>query len=299
MVVSNREKLLISTLKSQYDNLLKNNKKALNEITISEIPEIVYNSNAIENSTLTLEETESIIFFDKIKKDHEAREIYEAKNLARVINVIQEEKNKKFSAETILEFHKILLTWINDHIAWRFRSWDEWVRVWSHLWANPFFVNGLVYDLVDRYNHDRKSYFLDKIAYFHAEFENIHPFWDGNGRIWRVLVNKQLIDLWYPPIIIPSKNKHKDYYPLFDKYLVKDDFSWFSKLFSLLLTESLHKRITLLTSKKIKSLNERAKDNWKNINSTLNKAKRQTIPAFRRGWKWMIDKDFNWLEFNA
>ena len=296
MTVRNMEKEQIIELKSKYDKLSKRSVKALNEIAISEIPEMVYNSNAIENSTLTLEETESIIFFDKIKKDHEAREIYEAKNLAKVIESLQSKENKKFSVELILNLHRILLSWINDHIAWRFRSWDEWVRVWSHLWANPFFVNGLVYDLVDRYNHDRKSYFLDKIAYFHAEFENIHPFWDGNGRMWRILINKQLMDLWYPPIIIPNKNKHKDYYPLFDKYLMKDSFDGFSNLFARLLMESLHKRITLLTSKSIISLNEWAKNNWENVNSSLNKAKRQTLPAFRVGWKWMIDENFklNW-----
>jgi Fic family protein len=146
--------------------------------------------------------------------------------------------------------------------------------------------------LVTKYKSDKKGYFLDKIAHFHAEFETIHPFLDWNGRIWRVLVNKQLMDLWYPPIIIPSKNKHKNYYPLFDKYLKNDDYSWFSNLFALLLLESLNKRIQILTAKKIISLNEWAKLNNKNVNSYLNKAKRQTIPAFRKWWKWMIAEEY-------
>ena len=275
-----------------YKELEKKHKLALRELTISEVPEIVYNSNAIENSTLTLEETEDIIFFDKIKKDHDIREIYEAKNLAKVLEFLKNNPNIKFTAELILELHKILISWINDHIAWRFRSGGEWVRVGSHLWANPAFVNGFVYDLVTKYKSDKRGYFLDKIAHFHAEFETIHPFSDWNGRIWRVLVNKQLMDLWYPPIIIPSKNKHKDYYPLFDKYLKNDDYSWFSNLFALLLLESLNKRIQTLTAKRIITLNEWAKMNNKNVNSYLNKAKRQTIPAFRRWWKWMIAEEY-------
>jgi hypothetical protein len=110
--------------------------------------------------------------------------------------------------------------------------------------------------------------------------------------MWRVIVNKQLMDIWYPPIIIPSKNKHKEYYPLFDFYLRNNDFSWFANLFALLLIESLHKRISIITAKDIITVNEWAKKNNLNINSSLNKAKRQTIPAFRVADKWMIDADF-------
>ena len=289
----NNIKQRLEQLFSTYKQLEKEHKSALHEITLSEVPEIVYNSNAIENSTLTLEETEDIIFFDKIKKDHDIREIYEAKNLVKVIEFLQNNPNIKFNAELILELHKILLTGINDHIAWRFRSWGEWVRVGAHLWANPAFVNEFVYDLVTSYKEDKKSYFLDRIAHFHAEFETIHPFLDWNGRMWRVLVNKQLMDLWYPPIIIPSKNKHKEYYPLFDEYLKNDDYTWFTNLFALLLMESLNKRIQILTAKNIITLNERAKKNNKNVNSYLNKAKRQTIPAFRKWWKWMISEDYS------
>jgi len=57
--------------------------------------------------------------------------------------------------------------------------------------------------------------------------------------------------------------------------------------------ESLHKRIAILTAKKIITLNQRAKLHRKNINSSLNKAKRQTIPAFRMREKRMISADFN------
>jgi hypothetical protein len=57
--------------------------------------------------------------------------------------------------------------------------------------------------------------------------------------------------------------------------------------------ESLHKRIAILTSKKIISLSEWCKKNNKHVTSYLNKAKRQTIPAFRIREKWSISEDFD------
>jgi Fic family protein len=117
MAADNNIKSRIEELFSFYKTLEKKNRKALQEISISEVPEMVYNSNAIENSTLTLEETTDIIFFDKVKKDHDIREIYEAKNLVKVIERLQNKSKEKLSSELILELHKILLTSINDHIA--------------------------------------------------------------------------------------------------------------------------------------------------------------------------------------
>lgn len=150
-----------------------------------------------------------------------------------------------------------------------------------------------MYDLVSEYHQNADIYFLDKIAHFHAEFETIHPFCDGNGRIGRIFINQQLMNLGFPPITIQNKSKKSDYYPLFDRYRRKNTYDGFTQLFALLLMESLHKRITLLTAKKIISLNERTKKNNKNTSSYLNKAKRQTIPAFRIREKWMISLDFH------
>lgn len=283
----------IASLMSQYKQLSKANKKALNEIAIAEIPEMVYNSNAIENSTLSLQDTEEILIYDKIKKDYNLREVYEAKNLANIIKNLLNNPNQNLTIKLILDFHQILLREIGDNIAGRFRSWKEWVRVWTHMWANPSFVNALMYELVNKYNQNKDLYFLDNIAYFHAEFETIHPFCDGNGRMGRVIINQQLMKLGYPPIIIPNKSKKSDYYPLFDHYTKQNKYDRFTEIFALLLMESLHKRITILSAKKIIPLNQRAKLHKQNLNSTLNKAKRQTIAAFRMHGKWMISKEIS------
>lgn len=283
----------IAQLMKEYKKLSKWNESALHEIAVAEIPEMVYNSNAIENSTLTLEDTEEILLYDKIKRDYTLREVYEAKNLANITQNLLKTPNQKLTIELILALHKTLLIGIRDDRAGRFRCGKEWVRVWGHVWANPAFVSSLMYELVNQYHVRLDGYFLDAIAYFHAEFETIHPFCDGNGRMGRILINQQLMKLGYPPICIPNKNKKSDYYPLFRAYEVKNTFEGFTGMFALLLMESLHKRITLLTAKKIITLNQRAKLHRKNVNSYLNKAKRQTIPAFRMREKWMIAKEFH------
>ena len=282
----------ITELQKQYAVLSEGNGHVLKEIAIAEIPEMVYNSNAIENSTLTLEDTEKILIGDDLQRKVNVREVFEAKNLANITEILLEKNNCNLTIKQILTLHKLLLTNIDNGIAGRFRSGKEWVRVGNHLGANPLFVSSLKQELVDNYNKDNERYFLDKIAYFHAEFETIHPFCDGNGRMGRLLINLQLMALDLPPIIIHNKSKHKEYYPLFDKYPVNFKFDEFTELFAILLQEALHKRIALLAAKRVIPLSVWAERNGVKPNIAANKAKRQTIPAFRMREKWMIDENY-------
>ena len=282
----------IQALHLQYLNLAKGNESVLKEITLAEIPELVYNSNAIENSTLSLEDTEKILAGGSLARKVNVREVYEAKNLAKLTESILEKNKSKINIKLILSLHKTLLTNIDGNIAGRFRVGKEWVRVGNHLGANPQFVPKLIQELVDSYNQNKISYFLDAVSHFHAEFETIHPFVDGNGRMGRVLINLQLINLGFPPIIIQNKSKHTEYYTLFTQYQSTFKFGGFTELFALLLQESLHKRISILTAKKIIPLALWASQKGVKPNVAANKAKRQTIPAFRLREKWMIAEEF-------
>jgi Fic family protein len=246
----------IEALYQQYQLLAKNHGAVLKEITLAEIPELVYNSNAIENSTLSLEDTERILSGGQLAGKVNVREVYEAKNLATLTENLLEKSSSAVTIKGMLNVHKSLLSNIDDSIAGRFRSGKEWVRVGNHLGANPQFVPALMQGLLDEFNKQKNSYFLDNIAYFHAEFETIHPFVDGNGRMGRVLINLQLMNLGFPPIIIQNKSKHTDYYPLFTRYQSTMKYDGFTALFASLLLESLHKRIAILTSKKIIPLSQ-------------------------------------------
>jgi Fic family protein len=282
----------IEALHQQYKSLAKGNELLLKEIALAEIPEMVYNSNAIENSTLTLEDTEKILSGGNLLRKVNVREVYETKNLAKLTEALLEKNKSKLNIKLILGLHKTLLTHIDDNIAGRFRSGKEWVRVGNHLGANPQFVTTLMQELVDYYSQNKTNYFLDAIAHFHAEFETIHPFVDGNGRMGRVLINLQLMNVGLPPIIIQNKSKHTEYYPLFTQYQSTMKFGGFTELFALLLQETLHKRITILTAKKIIPLSIWASQKDIKPNVAANKAKRQTIPAFRLREKWMIAEEY-------
>jgi Fic family protein len=291
-MINQTTKAKLEELHKQYVSLVQGNESVLKEIALAEIPEMIYNSNAIENSTLSLDDTERILAGNDLSRKVSVREIYEAKNLAQLTKGLLEKRNHAFTIKSILHMHKGLMMHIDDAIAGRFRTGKEWVRVGNHLAANSQFVPSLMQELVDGFNAPQNAYFLDRIAHFHAEFETIHPFVDGNGRLGRLLINQQLMHAGWPPIIIQNKHKHTAYYPLFTQYQSTLKYGGFTQLFALLLQEALHKRISLLSAKRIVPLSVWASSHQIKGNVAANKAKRQTIPAFRLREKWMIAADF-------
>ena len=279
----------IDALLDTYAALRADNPEAIAEIARAEMAESVYNSNAIENSTLTLEDTENILA-GFTARAHDVREIFEAKNLAEVTEELIRGVGK-LDANLILRLHGMLLRGINDDRAGRFRRRGEWVRVGAHMGANPEYVDRLVETIITEYYED-ENYFIDRVARFHAEFETIHPFSDGNGRVGRDIINQQLLELGAPPIIIPNKGKERHYYPVFRGYPVSGDYSALSTLIARQLIESLNKRITLITAPKVIRLSEWAKVNGVSGSVAANKAARGTIPAFRQRGMWMIDAHY-------
>ncbi len=290
MALSKDLKERINTLKREYDSLKKNRESLLNIVFEAELPESVYNSNAIENSTLSISETEKILLNLEISRNVSVREVFEAKNLAQVFEYIQEKVSmKNVDKDLILLLHKMLISNIEEGIAGRFRQAYEYVRVGTHIAPAPEHVEAMIDAVLLEYSSRHTDYFLEKIAKFHLEFEHIHPFCDGNGRIGRVLINYKLMQLGFPPIIIRDKEKFT-YYKSFGEYRNsnKKKTTTMNKVLSLALVESFHKRITYLKGEKIVPLPEYAKKKNQSASALLNKAKRQTIPAFREKGIWKI-----------
>lgn len=287
-MVSRDKQEQIAALKKEYELLKGGKERLLILLEESELPELVYNSNAIENSTLTLQDTEKILLEQAVVRDVSVRELFEAKNLARVVEYLRNRPDLSLTLETILLLHKMLLGGINDGVAGRFRASHEFVRVGSHIAPAPEHVERLLEELIADFKSADDEYFLERIARFHLEFERIHPFVDGNGRIGRVLINFQLAKLGYPPIIIRNKGKHENYYPAFNEWIDNKVTKRMDVLLALALTESFHKRLAYLKSLKIMTVNDYAKTQPDSVNALLNAARRQSIPAFREKGKWMV-----------
>ncbi len=280
----------IATLKKEFEVLKRGNDSLLQILDEVELPELVYNSNAIENSTLTLKETERILLEQEVMRQVSVRELFEAKNLARVTEYLRSRAGIALDPETILLLHKMLIGGINDAIAGRFRSTYEYVRVGTHIAPAPEHVEQLLDSLLAEHESNHEQYFLEHIAYFHLEFERIHPFVDGNGRIGRVLINFQLAKLGFPPVIIRNKGKRDNYYPAFRTFQESKKTDLLDRQLALALMESLHKRLAYLRGQEVIKLSDFAKSKDESINSLINAARRQTISAFREKGIWKIGK---------
>ncbi len=290
MAASKSIKNRIQQLKGIYERLKPGKESLLAMIDEVEIPENVYNSNAIENSTLTLKETEKILLEQELAREVSVREVFEAKNLARVIEYKRNNNQEQLTKKLILFFHQMLIGGIDDSVAGRFRKKGEYVRVGTYIAPAPEHVERMMEELLLEYSSDLQSYFLDKIAKFHLDFETIHPFCDGNGRIGRALINFQFLALGFPRVIIRNKEKN-NYYQAFREYREQKNTKRMEKILALALIESLHKRITYLKGEKIITLSEFIKANKLSAPAVTNAAKKQTIPAFREKGKWKIGID--------
>jgi len=283
----------IQELKSKYDTLRKGKESLLVMVDEAELPEAVYNSNAIENSTLTLKETEKILLELEISRNISVREVFEAKNLARVVGYIREKSRAtELSREVMLLLHRMLIGGIDDRVAGRFRGANEYVRVGTYIAPAPEKVENMMETILIEYSSNLSTYFLDKIAKFHLDFETIHPFCDGNGRIGRVLINFQLLQLGFPSVIVRDREK-KEYYRAFGEYREKKNAKTMEKFLASALLESLHKRITYLAGETVITLADYVKRHRKSAPAMSNAARRQNIPAFREKGVWKISANFH------
>jgi len=278
----------INRLRERYYAASVGKQSLIKLLSEAEVAEQVYNSNAIENSTLTLEETEKILLQIDLDRYISEREIFEAKNLARVVSYIDTRaKEQELTLEVILSLHKMLIANIQDDIAGRFRKDGEYVRVANHIAPDPKEVVERLEKMLAGYNANSHENIIKRIALLHLTFEHTHPFVDGNGRIGRVINNYLLIREGFVPVNIKFIDR-KMYYEAFKEFSEKGTAKIMEEIVGKALTNSYHKRLAYLEGAHIMTLAEYAKKYKVSHSNLINKANRQTIEAFLEKGVWKI-----------
>lgn len=278
----------IAILRERYYKASIGKESLLVLLNEAEVSEQVYNSNAIENSTLSLEETEKILLQIDLDRFINEREIFEAKNLARVVSYIEKRsKEQELTLDVILSLHKMLISNIRDDIAGRFRKTGEYVRVGNHIAPKPEEVSDRLITMLAEYNASADKNIIKRIALLHLTFEYTHPFCDGNGRIGRVLNNYLLIREGFVPINIKFIDRKK-YYDAFKEFDDKIKTDIMEEIVAKALTNSYYKRLAYLEGKQIMTLAEYSKKYKISHSNLINKANRQTIEAFIEKGVWKI-----------
>ena len=179
-----------------------------------------YNTNAIEGSELDQKEVKNILEKDKWPKKSK-EDIAETYGVDEAIQFIRKTK-EHISLSLILEIHKIVFK-NSKEFAGKFRKEGEEVVVRDgfgnivHYGAPQSRVVSLLRELILWYDKNKKKYpALVLATVIHNQFENIHPFRDGNGRVGRLLLNNILIKNGLPPVNIKFSNRKEHYLALQD-----------------------------------------------------------------------------------
>ena len=174
---------------------------------------MTYNSNAIENNTLTLNETISIVLYKTTPNGKDLREVYEAVNHAEAVNLMMNkiDNHEEMNYKTILDLHYVLMDKL-DMNRGQFKSNVNMIVGADFETASPaqvpYLIDNWCHDLNKKLTHTNDPIVINEIvAEKHIEFERIHPFNDGNGRLGRLLMNYTLIQQGLPPFVVPKENK--------------------------------------------------------------------------------------------
>ena len=223
-----RDPLRFSLSNEEIENIKKLSYKKdfkifhLNEKQWSRFSELFsYNTNAIEGSTLTLRDVTNVLEHRK-EPDKNKQDIAEAKGVSEAISFIRNTK-EHVSIELIKKLHSIVFK-NSKHFAGKFRAKGVEVVIRDgvgnivHRGAPSEKITALLTELIKWYESNKAKYPpILLAAVVHNQFENIHPFQDGNGRVGRLLLNNILLKHRMPPVDIEFKNR-AEYYRALQEY---------------------------------------------------------------------------------
>lgn len=173
--------------------------------------ELTYNSNHIEGSTLTHDQTQYIFETNTIgvEKNINVDDIVETVNHFKCVDYVIDNAKKELTESMIKELHFLLKTGTSD-------SRKDWFKVGEYKklpnevggkeTCSPQKVKQEMKQLLTTYN-SIKNKTMETIIEFHKNFEAIHPFQDGNGRVGRLVMFKECLNNNIVPFIIDEEHK--------------------------------------------------------------------------------------------
>jgi Fic family protein len=200
-VFSEPELLKIEEARVGYREIIKKlSKKQIKDILDRFTVNFTYESNALEGNSLTLKDVTLILEENILPKNKDLREIYETKNTRETHEILFANKIK-INKEDIIKTHSILVK--DTGVTLGFKKLPNYLFMRNLKTTPPEKVEEDINKLIAWYNLNKDNLHpLQLAGEFHARFERIHPFEDGNGRTGRVLLNAILLERGYPPIII-------------------------------------------------------------------------------------------------
>lgn len=158
--------------------------------------DFIYHSNKIEGSTFTTEALQMLMEKNIVTGTHTLDDVQETVNSFYTFDLVIDSLDKPLTLEMIKEWHGSLMyrTRLYDlGLAGVFKKYSNKILGDNFDTASPWEVEDKLNILINIFNN-LKEVTLEDIAKFHLEFERIHPFQDGNGRIGRFIFLKQLLD---------------------------------------------------------------------------------------------------------
>ncbi len=229
------------TLKITPSQIIKR-QEVLDKLTLY----LTYHTNTIEGSTMTLADVEEVIFEHKVLSNRTAVEQAEARNHQAALNWVLESLETDDSSlidETFIKsIHLRLMNGIVGD-AGQYRRHSVRIMGSRAAVANWLKVPELMHELVGKIDKNSKD-IIYHLAKTHADFEQIHPFSDGNGRTGRLILLAMALKAGLVPPIVVKERKHA-YYKYLEMAQTKDDYT----PMELFIAESIDFASTLLSKK--------------------------------------------------